>query len=94
MLVVLVGGGAGMMAEVELVVGVATVVLAAVLVVVLGLMRWGGGEGENEAGGSLGGGVIGDHSDKNGEVQSRPFCSGDVPSPRRSPRVVAAWWSL
>lgn len=93
MLVVLMGGGAGMTEEIELVVGVVTELLTAVLVVVLGLMRWRGDDGENEAGVSLGGGVMGDNSDKNGEVQSQPFCPGDVLSPRRSPQVVA-WWSL
>lgn len=50
MLVVLMGGGAGMTEEIELVVGVVTVLLTAVLVVVLGLMRWRGDDGENEAG--------------------------------------------
>lgn len=93
MLVVLMGGGAVMTEERESVVGVAIVVLTAVLVVVWGSMRWGGGDGENEVGGRLGGGVRGDNSDKNGEAQSRRFGSGDVPSPWPSPRVVA-WWSL
>lgn len=46
-------------------------VLTAVLAVVLGLVRWGGDDGESEVGGSLGGRMTGDDGDTNGGVQSQ-----------------------
>lgn len=41
-------------------------------------------EGEDEVGSNLGGWVIGNDSDKNGEVHAGHSCSGDVPSLRGS----------
>lgn len=95
MLVALMGGRAGMTEEIEMVVGVVTVLLTAVLVVVLGLMRWRGGNGESEAGGSLGGGVMGDNSGKKGEVQSQRRAITAEISPSRCLVVsVTSWWAV